>query len=395
MSAFKPHELTQQFYDPTTNAAFGHYAPWNNTQTRLHRVFELISTASRAAGVRLGGRYPGKININMVNDKEVFEAICDAQAGNAFMGPAATPQSLVDALFANLVLQRTPGNPAGSGIPGPNDQPFWSLATGFSTGLDAMGNSDPLNPTAILTPATATPRGINNTLLRFQTSPPLAAAPPANTLTLDPFVGAALPAPLPNHPYLRNQLLTKIYNTLTTRSNVFAVYLTVGFFEVAKDAAGNYVGDAPGMFPVQLGAEIGRAEGRQIRHRMLAIVDRTNLQAFSTSTNTAITVPSTFGNQQFLQTNVTLGAIVPTNSNPAPSLQPGMVLVFDPNTDNEETVVVQAVPMPGQITATFQRSHPLAPGQPTPVICRGNPGPWTRYDPRQDPLVVPYFAIID
>ena len=45
----------------------------------------------------------------------------------------------------------------------------------------------------------------------------------------------------------------------------------------------------------------------------------------------------------------------------------------------------------GDLQATFYKAHP----QNCAVISRGNPGPWPRYDPRVDPNVVLYYAVID
>src|SRR5262249_16767472 len=126
------------------------------------------------------------------------------------------------------------------GAPGPGDRPFRSLATGVSAG-DAMypGGS-----------------GIQDTFLR--------SVPGGQSVFQRPPPGGA-PADDPSqHPYFQDQLLTKLFGNVTTRSNVFAIWLTVGFFSVTDDSTR----------PVRLGPELGLADGHIIRHRMFAIVDR-------------------------------------------------------------------------------------------------------------------------
>ena len=60
--------------------------------------------------------------------------------------------------------------------------------------------------------------------------------------------------------YFRYQGLQRIENLVTNRSNVFAIWITVGYFEVDKKG---------------LGLEIGTDTGDIKRHRAFYIVDRT------------------------------------------------------------------------------------------------------------------------
>jgi hypothetical protein len=170
-------------------------------------------------------RVPGRINLNTVWDEETFQALCDPQPSNSFNADT------VSAVFKRLKDART----VGGEVPGAGDRPFRSLATGLTP------YDDPQLATG----------GIQDTLLRSAGGQLLFAVPGET------------------HPYATTELLTKIFNNVTVRSNVFAVWLTVGFFEVTDETSR----------PVQLGAELGRAEGRYVRHRMFALVDRSVLAA--------------------------------------------------------------------------------------------------------------------
>lgn len=90
------------------------------------------------------------------------------------------------------------------------------------------------------------------------------------------------------NPFFRYQLYTKLSNTITTRSNVYAVWITVGYFECER-VQPNVI------YPVQFGhanntefavkhrypdgyriiRELGSDNGETQRHRAFAILDRT------------------------------------------------------------------------------------------------------------------------
>jgi hypothetical protein len=71
----------------------------------------------------------------------------------------------------------------------------------------------------------------------------------------------------PDHnPYFRYQAFQKLGNLVTTRSNVYAVWITVGYFEVDKEG--------------KLGQELGLDRGEVRRHRAFYIIDRSIPVAF-------------------------------------------------------------------------------------------------------------------
>jgi hypothetical protein len=243
VSGYQPYQLTHQFI--RKDNMFNHRVPWFDQSNRLYRVFEFLEAHNHAEVVLArNGRLPGMINLNTVWDAETFQALCDAKDPTDPQNPNYFNSDDIQAIFKRMIAQRTPGLLTGGG-PGPTDRPFRSLASGY-----------------ILPGDTQYPpgSGIEDTLLRSWSGGERRLFQP----TIPPSVPSDAPA---RHPYVRDQLLTKIFNQVTTRSNVFAVWVTVGFFEVTDDTTR----------PVKLGAEVGRAQNRHIRHRMFAIVDRSTL----------------------------------------------------------------------------------------------------------------------
>jgi hypothetical protein len=75
------------------------------------------------------------------------------------------------------------------------------------------------------------------------------------------------------NPYFRYQGLARLSNLVTTRSNVYAVWITVGYFEVTPAPTPVNTTKYPDGY--QLGRELGIDTGEIERHRAFYIIDRT------------------------------------------------------------------------------------------------------------------------
>jgi len=377
-SALRPCDVLQYFV--VDNTAHQHKAPWLTADTRLHRFLEFVSRSSYA-GIAVdnpaspsqsvfanwgtpNGRIPGLININTMPaqwgaspDSPVFRALADANAANGFT------DAQINTILAELLNQRTPATTTGDHRAGPTDSrllggEFTQLNRPFlSLGIGSYNNSSGGDPGSQLI------RGMEQSILRNNS-----ASPPQPLLDV----------PGTTIPYQQKELLTKIFNNFTTRSNCFAVWITVGFFKVESTSANQ---------PPVLGEEVGKSENRQVRYRMFAIVDRTRLRLAEGKLQAAISPPT----NPLAGVTITVKDLHGPLGNPPPAaLQNGTVLIIDPGLPNEEAVVVRN---PSGLNGTVDIRYPH--GANAVVVWPGNPGPINKYDLRKDPDVVPYWALID
>jgi hypothetical protein len=411
VSGFKPQEITQTFFEvinpgpPPTFKKFQHVAPWKFDQNidnpansavaekaRLFRALEYFTVGDRsnwssyvpatitALPPSSGGRRPGMINVNTIWDTEILSALTDppTTAGDPnavnFFG-----QNEVGQAWSAINQRRRQALVAGGDTPGPEDHPILGFAN--------PGPDDPNNP-----PPTGT----------FPTKPGI-----GGTALAGDFNNSAEP----NRRYLYDEMLTKIANHMTTRSNTFAVYLTVGFFEVLDDT----------VRPVKMGAEIRTRNGLPIRHKMFAVVDRTQLATEDPRVaGAALSAGVTQGgkdsaNNQKVQFFVTSeDGVAPEEVGAGKSLSivGGMsnTMVYDglPVTipsatftmyadtgTQQETLLGCSINVTGQLVVPqFRKSH--APGFTLSYLLPGNPGPQGPiiYSASQYSQVIPYTVII-
>ena len=391
----KPHELTQmatRWNDSVAQAGvttfpFAANWPWFDENTRLYRFLEAAGVSPLQAGEAMHGRVLGKVNVNTMHSEEVFQAVADGAVANNFT------DAEVKTAYENLV-----------GILGnankPDQRPI--LSFGQANYTDGMALKNGLNRSLMgyqVSNNKPFENFLDNTILDPTDNTNRYPKYPATWFTPNPVLAGDIPHPPAT--YARKELLTKIGNSVTTKSNVFAIWITTGYFEVTNDS----------VQPPTLGAEIGKLDGINIRHRMFAIVDRTNMVTANAKVYNAI-APSPLPQQFFVYPvcKKNTGGRPGTASNPTPynqntdnyldfyngnstTLRDGLILTFDPNTDYEETVVLidSSGTGVGPFQAIFQKAH----AQDSSVINRGNPGPWIGYDRTKDRDVVPYAEIIE
>jgi hypothetical protein len=346
VSGYPPHGLTQKFI--TSAGSFKHYAPWFDQKSLIYRLLELVGTSHQQSGTYFGSRVPGRININTLTAAEVFQALCDAQANNTSGFASAD----VISAFTNLT---NPANPTYSrgwsetSAPTSDGLPFKSFGIGFGT---------------------ANTNGVSDTLLRTTAAASTDTATSINSLLLSGNPPVAPTVPNANgHPYMKTMLLQKIFNNTTTTSNTFAVWATIGFFEVVDDT----------VMPPKLGPELGRSENKQIRHRFFSIIDRSELTVFRNFTGTY----STTGGTNTLTIHPPWPPPWPTTVPKVYYKQGDMLaLEISQNNSTEYALVTASNPQPaypgpgpGAPSWTFNVTLSNTPAGAVTVTCRGNPGP--------------------
>jgi len=84
-----------------------------------------------------------------------------------------------------------------------------------------------------------------------------------------------------DHPYFRTEWLQKVTNLTTVRTHQYAVWITVGFFEVTAAGDASLATSNPFLAYDQLGNELGYLDGSNKRYRGFFLIDRTRAVGFN------------------------------------------------------------------------------------------------------------------
>jgi hypothetical protein len=266
-----PFSGTEKWFNPgNTNGHFGDPSPAASaTVASMYRP--PFNKMSRFAD-------PGKININTIYDDAVLEA---ALGSFPYPGNAAANRT-----FREQVILSRQGYGATGGAALAMD---YRYPTRFANPFRPADTADLMPDVADmrrLAPAEAT-------LLRSDYFMNTAANPPPGPVPTPVPSGKPLfdvpPNPIYNYndpnrnPYFEYQAFQKIGNVFSTQSNVYAVWITTGYFEVEPNppTLANPSGvDVAHPDGYRLGQEVGADSGNTVRHRSFFIIDRTRPVAY-------------------------------------------------------------------------------------------------------------------
>lgn len=303
-------------------APFGHLLNFFNRRSgtgsppsppaNLARIFDFLDVPSRFVGTQhhflsptnVGGtptqlgfdgfwapfnrlstmREPGKINLNTIYDQNVWNALMSGYPDHVDPIEPGSAQTLgkFDAFVRSRQGYELPTTIA---LPASQVRNSYALdyqyPSVFHKPFAAASTSGLVpNPTLNAGVATQPTYGSDSTLLRSSIASPTPLFGP-ETAALNTYDN---PERNPGFAYAGIQRLA---NMTTTQSNVFAVWITIGYFEVSswKDLAGNAVIDDAHPDGLQLGRELGEATGDIERHRAFYLIDRSIPVAFEPGQN--------------------------------------------------------------------------------------------------------------
>jgi hypothetical protein len=198
-------------------------------------------------------REPGRINLNTIYSQGVFNGLMNGNQSPTWDQFKQNRRGYMTA--TNNELDFDPANLAPTEFNNP-----------FRSGGSVYWNPVPPTPT----------REINATYLRpsptasdplFQQSP-LHLTPPQSQQDVNN---------TDRNPFFHYQGLERMGNLVTTRSNVYSVWITVGYFEVKPNRFTTPAGLPDLAHPdgYELGQEMGSDTGEIVRHRAFYMIDRT------------------------------------------------------------------------------------------------------------------------
>jgi hypothetical protein len=413
VSMGRPHEYTLRSIVPNALAGgandvskFGYTAAATINSTTspnmLYRALDVLRIQPYGQMTALGGRVPGRININTIQDKRVWDALYDAQSWNGFT------QTDVTNMWTQMIGTRTPSvlqatnqrySPSGVALTDTSGSTYVTPVPGQSVYDTTAGTGDrpflPFNGGSGL---------LTDTLVR------------GGTLVTLPNAGP--------HPYQQSEALRKIMNNTTTVSHTFAVWVTVGYFD--------YNAPTPGATPV-LGAEYYSVVPGDLRRKYFSVVDRSmvGLDPSSVLTATPTVPPVQSQNLPFfttvdgtsvnaagsttivITTSGTGNGVVNSNGvavNIMSQTPTGGSSIAIGTGATQEIVLVTKVsqypppnPMPPSppattgvtlLTLSAALKYPHWPGESVSNVIPGNPGPQSSFNYLQTPYsyVVPFWS---